>query len=96
MSIRGRHWVLLWLAAFMAVAIVVLSRQTRAYEVARTLTEVRAERQALEAEAADLERRVRRAEGADAIEAAAARLGLRAASGSEVTVLAVPPAPGGN
>lgn len=90
MAIRGRHWVLLWLAVFMAVAVVVLSRQTRALALARTLTDARAERQALEAEAADLERRVRLAEGADAIEAAAARLGLRAATGSEVTFIVAP------
>ena len=81
---------MLWLVAFLAVAVVVLSRQTRAYALAIELTEARTTREALEAEAADLQRRIHEAEGRAAIGRAAERLGLRPATGAELTVPAVP------
>jgi cell division protein FtsL len=61
MTLKGRHWVMLWLALFLLVATAVQFRQTASYRAARRLAELRQERAALEARQADLERRIREA-----------------------------------
>ena len=90
MQIRGRHWLVLWLFAFLAVAAIVLSRGTRSYQLARELENARSDREALEAVAAELQRGINEASGRAAIGRAAERLGLRPATGAEFTVLTLP------
>lgn len=90
MQIRGRHWLVLWLFAFLAVAAIVLSRGTRSYQLARELDNARSDREALEAVAADLQRGINDAAGRAAIGRAAERLGLRPATGAEITFLPLP------
>lgn len=59
MTLKGRHWVMLWLALFLAVAIAVQWRQTASVRTARRLAALRLERASLEARQADIERRIR-------------------------------------
>jgi hypothetical protein len=63
MALKGRHWVAVWLLAFLAAAWVVIARQTAAIRDARELAALREERATLEGHRADLERRIREAEG---------------------------------
>ena len=67
MQIRGRHWLVLWLFAFLAVAAIVLSRGTRSYQLARELDNARSDREALEAVAAELQRGINESPGRAAI-----------------------------
>jgi hypothetical protein len=90
MQIRGRHWLVLWLFAFLAVAAIVLSRGTRSYQLARELDIARSNREALEAVATELQRGINEAAGRAAIGRAAESLGLRPATGAEMTVLPLP------
>jgi cell division protein FtsB len=59
MRLKGRHWLMLWLLAFLVVAVVVTAQQTAAIGVAKRVGELREERATLEARRADLERRIR-------------------------------------
>src|SRR5213079_1600264 len=82
---KGRHWVAAWLVAFLATTCVVYARQTAA---------LRAARANLEAHRADLERRIRAAQGRTVlVPRAQQRLGLHLPSDSEIILL---PAPGGS
>jgi cell division protein FtsL len=91
MQLRGRHWVVLWLIAFLVVATIVIGRQTRAHLVAGELREARERRRVLEAEMAELTRAIQQASSRDVISGKAGALGMRVATGAEITVL---PAPG--
>src|SRR5207245_489272 len=59
LRLKGRHWVAVWLVAFLAVTWLVYARQTAAIHDARELIEIRARRASLEGHKAELERRVR-------------------------------------
>ncbi len=59
MTLKGRHWVMLWLALFLFVATVVQLRQTASIRMARRVAALRQERTNLEAKEADLQRRIR-------------------------------------
>ena len=59
MTLKGRHWVMLWLALFLGVAAAVQARQTASFRTAQRLVALRRERATLEARQADLERRIR-------------------------------------
>ena len=59
MTLKGRHWVMLWLALFLVVATVVQVRQTASIRMARRVAGLRQERATLEARQADFERRIR-------------------------------------
>ena len=61
MTLKGRHWVMLWLALFLGVAAAVQLRQTAAIRSAGRLARLRQERITLESRQADLERRIREA-----------------------------------
>lgn len=61
MTLKGRHWVMLWLAFFLLVAAVVQARQTASIRMARRVAALRTERATLEAREADMERRIREA-----------------------------------
>ena len=93
MSLKGRHWVLLWLVLFLVAAAVVIGRQTRAYEVAARLGELRTRRAELEAQAAELTKSIRAAQGRGVLGVRARALGLRSAVDTELTIFATPPAP---
>ncbi len=93
MRLKGRHWVAVWLVAFLAATWAVYARQTAAIRAARELAELRARRANLEGHGADLERRIRTAESrAVLVPRAQTRLGLHLPSDSEIILL---PAPGG-
>ena len=92
--IRGRHWVAVWLVAFLATTWIVYARQTASIRAARELTDLRARRANLEGHRADLERRIRTAESrAVLVPRAQARLGLHLPGDSEIVLI---PAPGGS
>jgi len=93
MAPKGRHWAALWLLAFLAVAWLVIARQTSAIRAARELAALREERAALSGRGADLERRIRTAESRTVLLPLARRsLGLRVPADTEIILL---PAPGG-
>src|SRR5947207_9608221 len=74
---KGRHWVALWLVAFLVTTWWVYARQTAAIRAARELGDLRGRRANLDGHRADLERRIRAAESrAVLVPRAQARLGL--------------------
>jgi hypothetical protein len=85
---KGRHWIVLWLAGFLLVALVVVRRQTQALAVARELETLRTARGALEVSEASLLADVDRARSrAVLVPLAQRRLGLRLPHDSELTIL---------
>lgn len=91
MRIKGRHWVLLWLALFLVVAGAVIARTSTSYRIARDLTRLREERASLEARRAELERRLRAASSRQVLSGRATRAGLRQPEDSEYVLLRWPP-----
>ncbi|HET9294784.1 MAG TPA: hypothetical protein VFO06_10865 [Gemmatimonadales bacterium] len=61
MTFKGRHWVVIWLAGFLAVATIVQLRQSSAFRSARAVALLRQQRTTLESQLAELERRIREA-----------------------------------
>ena len=91
MKLKGRHWVAIWLAGFLAVAAVVVWRQTDALAAARELRAHQATRGALEAARAAAAAAVRRARSrAVLVPLAERRLGLRLPQDSEIVILQGP------
>jgi cell division protein FtsB len=91
MTLKGRHWVMLWLVLFLAVAAMVLARQTSAIQSAARLGKLREERTALEAEKAALQRDLRLALSRQTLgKRAEDNLGLHQPADSEFTVLRLP------
>jgi len=91
MRLKGRHWIAVWLVAFLAVTWAVYARQTAAIRLARELAEIRGRRANLEGHRAALERRVRTAESrAVLVPRAQAGRGLHLPSDSEIILLPVP------
>ena len=91
MALKGRHWVALWLLGFLAVAWVVIARQTSALHTARELADGRAARATLEGRRAELERRIRTARSrAVLLPLAQHRLRLRLPSDTDIILLPVP------
>jgi hypothetical protein len=89
--LKGRHWIALWLVAFLAATWGVYARQTAAIRAARELTDLRARRANLEGHRAELERRVRAAASrAVLVPRAQALLGLHLPSDSEIILLTAP------
>ena len=92
MRFRGRHWLIALLAGFLGVAAAISVRQQAAFRAARTLTEARNRRAALEGRRAELERGIRMASTREALGLRAVRrLGLRSAADSEIVMLRMPP-----
>ena len=88
MTFKGRHWVVIWLAGFLAVATVVQLRQTSAFRSARVVAQLRQQRTTLESQRAELERRIREASSRQVLGARAARaLGLHFPADSEQALL---------
>ena len=93
MKPRGRHWLALWLALFLAIAGIVIARDTASYRTARRLAEFRRQRLTLEAERAELIGRIRLASSRDVLVAKAERrLGLHRPSDTEYVLFRLPPA----
>ena len=90
MALKGRHWVMIWLTAFLVAAGSVVARQTAALRIARALNDTRVRRAALEGRRADLERRLRLAESRAVLVPRAQALGLRLPADSEIIILSVP------
>jgi len=87
-KLKGRHWIALWLAAFLLMALAVVRRQTEALQTARDLQALRKTRGALEARLADVQAEKRRAESrAVLVPLAEQRFGLRLPQDSEITIL---------
>jgi len=89
--LKGRHWLAVWLIAFLAVAWIVIARYNSSLAMARELSELRTRRANLEGHRADLERRMRAAESRTVLVPRAQRLGLRLPSDSEIILLPLPP-----
>ena len=91
MRLKGRHWVAIWLAGFLAVAASVVWRQTEALKTATTLRALQNVRGALEtgkaAAIADLRRARSRGVLVPLVER---RLGLRLPQDSEIVILQRP------
>lgn len=97
MKIRGRTWLGFWLVVFLSVAIAVVARQRAALEAAGRLNELRERRQALEAERAEYERRIRHGSSRSVlVPRVESRLKLRLPSDSEYVTLQVPAAGAAN
>ncbi|MEE8060230.1 MAG: hypothetical protein V3T16_00290 [Gemmatimonadales bacterium] len=91
MKPKGRHWVFLWLVAFLVVAGVVIARDTVSYRSARRLAQLRQDRLTLEAKQAELVRRVRQASSrAVLVPLVERRLGLRRPTDSEYVLFTLP------
>jgi cell division protein FtsL len=94
MKVRGRIWLGLWLVVFLAVAVAVIARQRAALDTAAELNELRERREALEAERAEYERRIREGSSRSVlVPRVQERLKLRLPSDSEYVTLQLP-APG--
>lgn len=92
MALRGRHWAAVWLLLALATLWLVAARQTAALQSARALADARATRAQLEGRKADLERRIRAAQGrAVLLPRAQQQLGLRLPADSEIVLLPGPP-----
>jgi hypothetical protein len=93
MTVKGRYWVMLWLALFLGVAAIVSARQGDAIAVAGRLRVLREERRSLEARRAEIERRIHQAESRQVLGRKAVEdLGLHQASDSELVDFPVPAA----
>jgi hypothetical protein len=91
-ALRGRHQLMLWLLAILAVLWVVAARQTSGFRTARALADARRERAALEGRRADVERRIREAESRRILmPRAQGDLRLRQPADSEIILLPAPP-----
>jgi hypothetical protein len=91
MTLKGRHWVMLWLVVALGALGSVAARQSSGYATAQQLRQARDERAALEARRGELERRIRQASSRQVlVPRAEANLGLHEPAASEITVLVIP------
>ena len=81
---------LLWLLVFLAVAAVVNGRQARAYALATQLREVTIRRDVLEAEAAELQRRIQQASSRPVLGRRVEAMGFRVPEDTEFELLSLP------
>jgi cell division protein FtsL len=90
MTLKGRHYLMLWLLLFLVVAVGIVARQSSAFNLAKSLRVLREERATLEAKAADYERRIRESSSRRSLGRLAEDLGLHEPADSEITPLVVP------
>lgn len=94
MSLKGRHWVLLWLVLFLAVTGLVVTRQTSAIRTAERLGRLRLEHRTLDARRAELERQIREASSREVLsQHGVESLGLHQPGDSEFVLFPVPASP---
>lgn len=89
MKPRGRHWVLFWLAVFLAVATAVVARQRAALDTAARVRRLRDTRAALEARRAELERVIRTRTTSAELLPKVQDLGLGLPADTALTILSV-------
>jgi hypothetical protein len=93
-TLRGRHWIAIWLVAFLATAAAVAWRQTVAFRTAGELRRLQTQHRALETSRASAAAAVRRARSLDVLEPLVGdRLGLRPANDTEIVILQRPGGP---
>ena len=90
-TVKGRHWVMLWLGLFLGVALTIVWRQSAALETSRELQELRKTRGALEVTKSGVIGDIHRdASRSVLVPLAERRLGLRLPQDSEITILQDP------
>ncbi len=87
MRLKGRIWIAFWLVFALVVFAWVVSRDTTGYMTASELRELRNEHSVLQAEKADLMRRIREAESRAVLIQRAESMGLRLPADSEIVIL---------
>jgi hypothetical protein len=93
-TLRGRHWIAIWLAAFLATAGSVAWRQTVAFRAAGELRRLQSLHGVLETSRASVAAAVRRARSKDVLAPLVeGRLGLRPAADTEIVILQRPEGP---
>ncbi len=90
MKLRGRGWVAVWLLSFLVVLTWVVARQTASYVITTELGGAEQQRSALEAQRAELLRRIQEAGSRAVLVRRAESLGLRLPADSEIIILQVP------
>jgi hypothetical protein len=89
MTVKGRHWFLLWLLLFLGTAVAVVARQGDALRTARRLGELRERRVALEGAREELRRQIRAASSRGVLVPLMERAGLHLPADSENTIVSV-------
>ncbi len=87
MRLKGRIWIAIWLAFALVVLAWVVSRDTSGFMTATELRDLRNERSVLQAEKADLMRRIREGESRALLIPRAESMGLRLPADSEIIIL---------
>ncbi len=90
MKLKGRGWVAVWLMSFLGVLTWVVARQTASHVAATELREAQERRSSLEAERAELLRRIRKAGSRAMLVPRAESLGLHLPADSEMIIVHVP------
>ncbi|MCH7683929.1 MAG: hypothetical protein IIA55_05365 [Gemmatimonadetes bacterium] len=90
MKLRGRGWVAVWLLSFLGVLTWVVFRQTASHVITTELRDAQQQRSALEAQRAELLRRIQEAGSRAVLVPRAESLGLRLPADSEIIILHVP------
>jgi len=87
-ALKGRHWLAVWLAAFLATALLVVWRQSAALSAARELQSLQKARGTLETSRSSLVGDIHRSRSrAVLVPLVERRLGLRLPQDSEITIL---------
>jgi hypothetical protein len=89
MTVKGRHWFLLWLLLFLGTAAAVVARQGDALRTARRLGELRERRVALEGAREELRRQIRAASSRGVLVPLMERAGFHTPADSENTIVSV-------
>ncbi len=87
MRLKGRIWIAIWLAFALVVLAWVVSRDTSGFMTATELRNLRNERSVLQADKAELMRRIREAESRALLIPRAESMGLRLPADSEIVIL---------
>lgn len=90
-TLKGRHWVVLWLALFLAIAVIVQTRQLKAFAVAKQLGDLKDRHRTLDGVRADLERQISEASSRRVLLPRAESLGLHVPTDAEEAVLDLTP-----
>ncbi|MFB3111099.1 MAG: hypothetical protein ACE10G_03610 [Gemmatimonadales bacterium] len=90
MKLKGRGWVAVWLLSFLGVLTWVVARQTASHLITTELRDAQQQRSALEAQRAELLRRIQEAGSRAVLVPRAETLGLRLPADSEIIIVQVP------
>jgi len=90
MKLKGRGWVAVWLLLFLGVLTWVVARQTASHVAATELRDAQERRSSLEAQRAELLRRIAEAGSRAVLVPRAESLGLRLPADSEMVIVHVP------